>query len=271
MWVNILVAIGLVLFLLLLFVLSLNWMTNHGVARPVPSVVGKKLSEVNEQLGSAGFDVQVQDSVYYDSLPPEVVIRQVPEPDAVVKVNRTIYVIINRVVPPDVAMPNLVGYSIRNAEMTLKNMGLKLGDTTFKPDFARNSVLEQLYNGATIAPGTKIRVGSAIGLVLGSGVGSDEMEVPALSGLTFSEAKVLLEAQGLVLGSVIPSAGVTDQESAFVIRQDPSPRDYRGRRYKIRSGQMINVWLDVNMPVRDTTSLQKAPPQPPVINEDTEQ
>jgi eukaryotic-like serine/threonine-protein kinase len=260
LWVNILVAIVLVFLLFLIFLISLNAITHHGEARTVPSVTGKRLPDVQAMLEDKGFEVVVQDSVYYDSLQPSVIIKQVPEADAVVKVNRTIYVTVNRVVPPDIEMPNLIGYSLRNAEITLKNLGLHLGDTTFKPDFAKNSVLEQQYNGQSIAPGTKVKIGSSISLVLGSGVGNEDMAVPKLVGLTFAEAKVLLDAQGLTLGSIIPAPLVKDNESAFVVKQDPPTSDASGRHYRIRSGQMINVWLDVAMPVAvDTTSAQ--PPE----------
>src|SRR6476661_5515436 len=123
LWFNILVAIGIIVILFLLFMLSLNWITKHGEAKTVPAVTGKNIYEVDKLLSEAGFETVIQDSVYYDSLPPGIVIKQVPEADQVVKVNRTVYVVINRFIAPDIAMPNLVGYSLRNAEMTLKNLG----------------------------------------------------------------------------------------------------------------------------------------------------
>jgi beta-lactam-binding protein with PASTA domain len=255
LWVNILIALGFVLLIGFIFIFSLDAITQHGVARTVPSVTGKKISDVEAMLEDLGFEVVVQDSVYYDSLPPSVVIKQIPEPDAVVKVNRTVYVTINRVVPPDVDMPNLVGYSFRNAELVLKNMGLRLGDTTFRPDFAKNSVLEQLYNGQSIAPGSKIKVGSAVSLVLGTGVGNEAMTVPRLLGLTYSEARILLEAQGIILGSVIPDPLVRDTANAFVYKQSPNAKDEKGRQFKIRSGQMMDIWLSVDRPNVD--SLEK--------------
>jgi beta-lactam-binding protein with PASTA domain len=263
LWVNILVALLGVFLLLFIFALSLNALTHHGESLTVPSVTGKKLTDVQSELDAKGFEIVIQDSVYYDSLPPLTIIKQVPEADAVVKVNRTIYVTINRVVPPDIDMPNLVGYSLRNAEMTLRNLGLRLGDTTSRPDFAKNSVLEQTFNGSPITPGTKIRVGSTISLVVGSGVGNEDMLVPTLVGLTYTEARILAEAQGLSIGSVIPSPLVKDTASAFVIRQSPNAKDEQGRQFKIRTGQMIDVWLDVAMPVIDTTTTNTPPPEPP--------
>jgi len=262
LWFNILVGIGLMAAIFFVFMLSLNWITHHGIAKTVPSVTGKKLSDATTFLEDKGFDVLVQDSVYYDSLPPAVIIRQVPEADAVVKVNRTVYVTVNRSVPPEVDMPNLIGYSYRNAEMVLSNMGLRIGDTTYKADFAKNSILEQLYNGQNIRPGTKIRMGSAVSLVIGNGIGSEDIAVPKLVGLTFSEAKILLDANGLILGSAVPDPMVKDEDNAYVYKQSPDIKDPQGRRYRIRPGQMIDVWLSVEKPVTDSTTTE-----PPAANE----
>lgn len=251
LWVNIAFAVGGAIILLLLFLLSLNWITRHGESRNVPAVVGKNINEVEKMLDEKGFDVIVQDSVYYDSLPPGVVIRQVPEADDVVKINRTIYVTTNRFVAPEVDMPNLLGSSYRNAELTLRGLGLRIGDTTYRPDFAKNSVLEQLFQGSSIKAGTKIRQGSTIALVLGAGLGDESMKVPNLIGLTFEEARALLDASGLS-GVVINDPNVTDTARAFVYRQNPMPRTADGARITIRQGQMVDIWLSVDRPVPDT-------------------
>lgn len=267
LWFNILVALLLIFVVGLVFTMSLNFITKHGVARTVPSVVGQPLDQVIESLEDKGFEVVVQDSVFYDSLQPLTVIKQIPEPDAVVKVNRTIYVTYNRVVPPDVNMPNLVGYSLRNAEMILKNQGLQLGDTTLRPDFAKNSVLEQLYNGENITPGTKIKYGSRIALVIGSGVSAQEMSVPRLLGLTYEEAKILMSAQGLILGSVIADPLVQDTAVAFVYRQNPPTRDDKGRRFQIRPGQMMDIWLSKERPNVDSLEREHLPTPSQAENE----
>jgi beta-lactam-binding protein with PASTA domain len=267
LWVNIAVGIGIVIALFVVFVLSLNWITHHGEAKTVPSVTGKPLSQVQALLEKDGFELVIQDSVYFDSLPPAMVIKQVPEADDVVKINRTIYVTINRTVPPNVPMPNLIGYSFRNAEMILKNMGLRLGDTTFKPDFAKNSVLDQLYKGQSISAGTNVKMGSTISLVIGSGIGNDDMAVPKLIGLTYDEAKILLQTSGLIVGSVIPDPLVKDTASAFIYKQSPLSRTEDGFRVRIRPGQMIDVWLSVEKPVVDSTLTQPSE-TPPVQNEE---
>jgi hypothetical protein len=93
------------------FILSLNMITQHGVARTVPLVVGKNSKKFKPIWKPTILKWWCRIRCITIRWQPAVIIRQVPEADAVVKVNRTIYVTINRVVPPDVDMPNLVGYS----------------------------------------------------------------------------------------------------------------------------------------------------------------
>jgi beta-lactam-binding protein with PASTA domain len=255
LWVNIIAGILLALGIFALFILSLNWMTGHGKSATVPSVAGKKYEDAKDILKKAGFDYDIQDSIYIDTLPPMTVIKQIPEADEVVKSNRTVFLIINRSVPPFVEMPNLVGYSFRNAEMVLKNMDLRIGDTTYKPDFAKNAILEQLYNGSSITPGTKIRKGSVISLVMGDGVGKRDFVVPNIIGWTFAEAKEKLEAVGIGIGAIVPNTDVTDTLNAYIYKQNPTRFDDEKHIQRIRSGQLMDVWLQVGKPVADSTKV----------------
>jgi len=254
LWLNIVFGFLFALIIFCVFILSLNWMTNHGRSSNVPSVTGKKLNEAKNILEKSGFDIEIQDSIYVDALPPSVVVKQTPDGDEVVKSNRTVYLTINRSIAPMVEMPNLVGYSFRNAEMILKNMGIRIGDTTFKPDFAKNSVLEQLYNGEPVAPGTKLRMGSDVTLVLGDGIGKTEFVVPRIVGLTFGQAKALLEANGLVMGAVIAS-DISDTMNAYIYKQMPERYDEDRHIQHIRPGQTMDVWLQMEKPLTDSINI----------------
>jgi eukaryotic-like serine/threonine-protein kinase len=252
LWLNILVGILLAVGIFSVFVMSLNWLTHHNVSRTVPQVTGKSLEDAETILENAGFEVELQDSIYTDTARPNAVLKQFPEPDEVVKVNRKVFLTVNRAVPPMVEMPNLVGYSFRNAEMTLNNSGLRLGDTSFRPDFAKHAVLEQLYNGSVITPGTKIRMGSRISFVLGSGVGKTEFAVPDLIGMTFGEARAKLEANGIGFASIVVMPGVTDTVNAFIYQQSPERFTEDKKLRHIRPGQTMDVWLQVERPVKDS-------------------
>jgi eukaryotic-like serine/threonine-protein kinase len=259
LWVNILIGLILSLSVFALFLLSLKWMTNHGSSATVPSVTGKKYDEAKMILKKAGFHVEIQDSIYADTLKPMSVIKQIPDADEVVKRNRTVYLVISRAVPPIVEMPNLVGYSYRNAEMVLKNMDLKIGDTTSKPDFAKNAILEQLYHGSTIAPGTKIRKGTVISLVLGDGVGKREFTVPVITGMQFCDVKKKLEESGIVIGAIVADVGITDTCKAWIYKQNPERFNDEKTFNYIRTGQTIDVWLQQDKPVGKDSLNKKKP------------
>jgi beta-lactam-binding protein with PASTA domain len=252
LWVNIVAAFLIMVFCLFLLYLLLDPLTRHGKSRTVPNVVGKSLEEAKAILRSQGFETEIQDSIYIDTTARGVVLKQIPEGDVVVKIKRKIYLTVNRYVPPEVEMPNLIGFSFRNAELQLKNMGLRVGDTTFRPDFAKNSVLEQHYKGAPISPGTKIRQGSEIDLVLGNGVGEMEFAVPDLIGMTYRDAKNLLQANGLNFLVVLPDPGVTDTLNAFISWQNPPRFAEDGKRMRIRPGQTMDVRLSLEKPITDS-------------------
>jgi eukaryotic-like serine/threonine-protein kinase len=257
LWVNILAAIGLVVLLVLIFFGSLKWITGFGKSERVPSIVGQNATAAQKILEDKGFQVALQDSVYVDSIPKLAVVKQSPEADEIVKKGRTIYLTINRSMPPLVEMPNLIGFSIRSAEMYLQTLGLKLGFVNYKPDIARNAVLEQSFGNVDIKPGTKIALGSAIDLVLGSGVSGDGMDVPNLIGLTLNETKSWLPTIGLNIGSIIAVGPIADSGAAFVIRQTPElyTEAVPGQRVtnKIRAGQLLDVYISAIAPPKDTT------------------
>jgi beta-lactam-binding protein with PASTA domain len=265
-WVSIVVVAILTALFILVFFGSLDFLTKHGEYQKVPSVVGRSVDAARKLLEDKGFEVEIQDSLYIDTFPKLAVIKQTPGGDATVKVNRTIYLTINRAQPPLVEMPNLVGFSLRNAQMYLENLGLHLGDTTFRPDIAKNAVLEQLYNNQPIKSGTKIFMGSTISFVLGNGVGDLEVGVPDLMGKQYSQARSLLRSMDINFTPVFDS-DVTDSAHAYVTRQNPAKYGEAAdgtRRYnRIKPGQTIDIWLSTQpLPiVADTT-------QAPIVPED---
>ncbi len=259
LWQNILIGIGFLFLLLIVFFLSLGWITGFGKTAKVSSVVGQSYVAAQQQLEKEGFEVVILDSIYVDSVAKLAVIRQTPEADEIVKAGRTIYLTINRMVPPQVEMPSLVGFSLKSAELYLQSLQLKLGAITYKPDFARNAVLDQLFNGVPIAQGVKIPLGSTISLVIGTGLGGEETDVPNLVGLTYPEALSQLSLQGINLGSVLSVETIKDSAASFVFRQTPS---YLSNKLdsltgmplinKIRQGQLIDLYLSTTPPPKDS-------------------
>ena len=261
LWQNILIGIGFLFLLFIIFFLSLGWITGYGKTAKVGSVVGQSYIAAQQQLEKEGFEVVILDSIYVDSIAKLAVIRQPPEADEIVKAGRTIYLTINRMVPPQVEMPSLVGFSLKSAELYLQSLQLKLGAITYKPDFARNAVLDQLYNGVPIAQGVKIPLGSSISLVIGTGLGGEETEMPNLVGLTYQEALNQLSLQGINIGSVLSLETINDSAASFIFRQTPG---YLSTRLdsltgmpipnKIRQGQLVDLYLSNTPPPKDSIS-----------------
>jgi eukaryotic-like serine/threonine-protein kinase len=248
---NLAVVVGSILLLGLLFFLMLGVITKHGDTLTVPDVYKKNVQEATMLLEKAGFNVDVRDSIYIDSIPALAVWEQTPEKGAIVKVGRTIYLTINKVVPPMVAMPDLEGFTFRSAEMMLHSLRLNVGDTIYKPDFATNTVLQQLLNGKPLKPCKMIPEGSNITLVLSSGTGNTENPAPDLVGLTFLEAKETLSASNLTLGIVLVDPNVSDTANAYVVKQDPMHRNNLNELNMVRAGEPMDLWLSATKPTKD--------------------
>jgi len=254
LWVNMLAALGVVLLFLLIFFATLSWLTGHGKIQRVPSITGQNILSATKTLEAAGFEVVIQDSVFIDTLAKQAVVRQIPEAESMVKNGRAIYLTINRTVAPQVDMPNLAGFSVKSAEMYLISLGLRRGEISYRPDIARNAVLEQLLGDRAIAPGTKIPIGTVINFVLGSGEGMGDIEVPQLVGLTFEAGKMMLQTMNINLGAVVAVTPISDSAAAFIIRQSPAALsdslDMSGFKLpnKMKTGQLMDLFISNTAP-----------------------
>lgn len=264
LWVNLLVMLVAIMLIFILFFSSLGIITRHSSLEKVPSVVGKNAQDATDLLEANGFEVAITDSVYIDTAAPMSVIRQSPDADASVKIHRTIYLTVNRAVAPLIDMPDLRGFSYKSAELYLKSLGLKVGDTSYTPDIARNAVKEQLLNGKPVDPGTKINMGSAISLVLGNGEGEDELNVPDLVGMTVSEARLYLSNKNLSISAVMATEPINDTANAYISRQSPlpfstlSPGEIVAN--KIRPGQLIDIWISNTAPQKSNNDSSELAP-----------
>ncbi len=239
-----LLAIFALTFLILWGILKmLGVITKHGEYLNVPNVINKNTAASIKLLEGKGFTVIVQDSVYTDTAKMGTVLKQFPEGNSNVKVNRVVMLTVNRVTLPLVDVPTLTSKSKEYAIELLARAHLKLGDTIFKPSYMLGAVIEQLYNGVPIIPGAKIQWGSKIDLVVGAGLSDEQFIVPSLEGLTFAEAKTILDEKGLLLASTIADAGTKDTANAFVYKQSPPRLNEDDSPNYIRAGQVMDLWV----------------------------
>jgi eukaryotic-like serine/threonine-protein kinase len=250
-WLNLLVALLLSAFLVFAFLKTLSWLTKHGEHATVPNVVGKNTREAIQLLQSKGFDVVVQDSVYTDTLKKGTIIKQIPDGNSTVKVNRTVILTLNRFVPPLIEMPKFEDQSLYAAMMQLERSHLKLEDTVFKPSFMKGAIIEQQINGQRVPAGAKVPWGSAVTFVVGSGIENDYQLVPDMKGKSFEQAKKELDAMGIMAVPVI-GGDVKDTLKAFVYKQNPETYNDMHEPVYIQPGMVMDLWLSQGRPVVDS-------------------
>lgn len=223
---NILWAIILVVVLLVGAAIGLRALTHHGKEIEVPDLTNMKVNEAQYNASLAGIRVEVTDSVYIRRMGRGVVYSQNPRAGSHVKKGRRIRLTINSVTPKKVQMPNLVGYSMRQAKAELNSRGLILGKLLYVNDIATNNVLRQLLGNREIAPGQMIDSGSEIDLVVGLSSSDNQTYVPDLSGMKMMRARDAVHDNSLNIKQMVFDKGIktyADSLDAIVYRQVPSP------------------------------------------------
>lgn len=234
----IIAAISVTAFLLIIFY-SLGFYTHHGEGMPVPKLKGLTVERAIELLEAGGLRYQINDSVYLIDKAPGIVVEQDPDPNTNVKANRTIYLIITRDAP-NIKFPDIAGKTYLEVRSILNNYQLKIGDTSYVSDVARDVIISSSFGGNTITKGQQVPKGSKIDLILGDGLGASEVDIPNLLGLNLNEARLSLLGSSLVLGQVTYEGAVRDSVSARIIRQFPAISDTLS---KVSIGTQIDVVL----------------------------
>jgi beta-lactam-binding protein with PASTA domain len=234
-------AIVFYILFLLVFAFFVRSYTKHGEVVTVPDLQGKSFDEARTLLAGNDLEYKITDSSFDDKMPPLTVIDQTPQANSKVKEYRTIYLTVNSKTAPEIKMPDLKDASLKQATMILQSYSMKVGKLIYKPDLAENVVLEQQMNGIPVKAGSSVKKGSVIDLVVGDGLGQQDVEIPNLVGLSLREARFVLEGSNLNLGAVVADATVSsDSLDAIVYQQVPDARDSSR---KINVGEGIDVFI----------------------------
>ncbi|MDR3351245.1 MAG: PASTA domain-containing protein [Prevotellaceae bacterium] len=230
---NIVYAAAGLLSLLFIINFTLLQLTQHNRTFPVPDFSGMTLEEALAVKESKHLRLEVIDSVYVLHRPRGAIFRQSPEPQAEVKNNRRVLLVINAHSPRKVTMPEVVGYSLRQAKAVLLSQGLSIGKLSYEPDIATNSVLAQYYKGREIPAGREIEAGSEIDLILGWNMETGQRTViPSVAGLSAESAKDLLLDNSLNYELHYDNTSVKNYEDSLLSRV------YR----QLPSASSANVW-----------------------------
>ena len=225
---NLLIAIAVVCVLVFGSMILLNVLTKHNQELSVPDLANMTVEEAQLVAEEAGMRVEVTDSAFIKRMKRGAVYRQNPVPGSKVKQGRRISLTINAVNPRQITMPDLKGYSTRQAKAEILSRGLVLGRLIYEQDMATNNVLRQLYKDKEIEPGTMIESEAVIDLVVGLNSRDNVTFVPYLAGLRNLSAVEAVHDHSLNLGSLRFDETVKDYEdslNAVVFKQVPEACD----------------------------------------------
>lgn len=239
---NLVIAVVIVVVLIVGAMIFLNVATQHNDEIVVPDFRGMTLTEAQALAEKAGMRVEVADSVY-SKRNRGCVRGHNPQPGSRVKQGRRVLLTVNAVNAKKVAMPDLVGYSSRQAAAELSTRGLVLGKLIYKEDIATNNVLSQQYKGQPVAPGRLLEAESVVDLVVGLNDDDNQTMIPNVAGRTAEDAVRMLHDHYLNVRSVRYDSNVRTYEDsleAVVYRQNPPASEL-----SVVLGTEVSIYLKV--------------------------
>ena len=234
---NILAAGILVAALVWLTFRGINKYTEHGITETVPDLRGAYVEEAEILLKSQGLYHQVIDSVYMRDKRLGTIIEQTPKPNSIMKRNRPVYLIVNSREIRQVPLPAINDFSSRQAEAMLNANGINVESIQYAPSEYKDLVIAVKYKGENVQAGAKIPQGESVVLIVGRGLGTEELTVPALKGMKLEVARHEIVDASFILGATYYDKNGDDESLFFIYRQDPEDGKI------VPSGTKINVWL----------------------------
>tara|TARA_B100000519_G_scaffold50683_1_gene41000 strand:- start:953 stop:1705 length:753 start_codon:yes stop_codon:yes gene_type:complete len=190
---------GLCLLIILIFdTLLMPIYVRKDAGRYMVNVIDKNLEYAEKILMSEGYRSIVSDTLFSASYEAGFVVDQYPTPNTRVKEGRTVRL---KIAQPEkmVSIPDLIGRSLRSAELALNQIGLEI-DTVYEEynsDVPSGNVTWQYPKG-----GDMLNKGMGLHLTISLGVPPNFYQVPNLFGLSKKKAVTDLEKAGFILGKI---------------------------------------------------------------------
>ncbi|WP_051350528.1 PASTA domain-containing protein [Caloramator sp. ALD01] len=198
----------------------------------VPNIIGLNEEEAKLKLEPLKLKLEVEGKEYSDK-PEGTIIKMYPEDGIKVKEGSTIRVKLSAG-QKKVIVPDLKGLDLLEAEILLKNNGLKRGsiERKYSDEVEKNRIMDQ-----DPKPNTEIIEGAEVNIVISDGKEEKFTKVPILLGRSIEEAKAQLQAANLVLGNITYGYDSKYIEDV-IISQDVAAG------VTVKEGTMINVVIN---------------------------
>ncbi|HQL94865.1 MAG TPA: PASTA domain-containing protein [Candidatus Hydrogenedentes bacterium] len=183
----------------------------------VPDLSGLTRAEAEAALAAVGLAAGAVTEEYSSDVPAGQVIRQTPLAGFYLASGSPVDFVVS-LGPPPVAVPDLTGLTVPEAEAALAAAELTAGAVT--EEHSATVPAGRIIRQTPVA-GTEVAPGSAVALVVSLGPVPVTVPVPNVTGLTMPEAEAALAAAGLVVGGAAEEYSAT-VPAGRIIRQDPA-------------------------------------------------
>lgn len=172
--------------------------TRHNTGQYLMDVQGKTLEEAIATIEAENFRAIVSDTMYTNKVAEGIVVDQYPKPNMKVKTGRTVRLKISTS-EKLVSIPNLIGQSLRSAELILQQAGLLIDTvyTEYNPEYPKGTISWQYPKANEI-----MKKGFGIQVTVSKGLPPDFYQVPNVIGLGLNKAKEYLVKARLKVGKI---------------------------------------------------------------------
>jgi serine/threonine-protein kinase len=164
----------------------------------VPKLVGKTKEEAEQILRTGGLKLKITSSRFSSEIGEGKVLEQIPAAGTRLKADRTVKVLVS-LGTQRFAVPNLVGTSLRAAQLTLQQRRFTLGNTvyTHTDDGDSSTVVYQ-----SPKPGTQEGTDPSVDIVISLGPPAQYFIMPDLIGKPAELVSARVRTEGFHLGKV---------------------------------------------------------------------
>lgn len=182
----------------------------------VPDLQGKSLTECLEMLSQAKLALMKEGAEFNQDVPEGIVIRQAPPAGMNVKEGKVIRITISQG-GEIVYVPDLKGQTIRAATISLRSLGLALGELTKKASLKYE---EGIVLGQDPAPNSTIEKDSSVNLLVSNGAPADGLVLmPEWIGKRAEEAKKWAVEENYGVEVISDKTSLADP--GYVFKQKP--------------------------------------------------
>ena len=202
----------------------------------VPDFIETEISEAEDIAAQQGLSIEVSEEVFHNDIKKGNIVTQEPKPGERVKQTRKIVVTVSQG-PKIVEISDFNGRPLREAEVVIDNLGLKLDEINYvySEILSENHVISQ-----DPVPGSEIEINTPIKLTVSDGPKPEMAIMPSLIGLQRDRAFELIQQSGLKVGQLSYNES-TRYDEGLIISQE-----FKGGE-EVPDGSSVNLQISTGL------------------------